>query len=117
MKKVYLSTPYSHDDEDVRNMRYEQVTTVAAEIIMLDGHNVFSPITHSHPLVHFSRSPMPDTFDGWEAIDYQYIDWCDELLVLMLPGWDRSRGVANEVKYAIQTNTPVIYIEADAYGT
>ena len=115
MKKIYLSTPYSHEDENVREKRYEQVTRVAADIMVREGHNVFSPITHSHPLVQVTDG-LPDSFEGWEALDYQYIDWCDALWVLLLPGWERSKGVAHEVKYANEKGTPVFYVRPDEYN-
>ena len=112
MKKIYLSTPYSHEDENVREERYDLVTRAAAHIMVMDGLNVFSPITHSHPLVQVTDL-LPDSFEGWAAIDYQFLDWCDEVWVLLLPGWDKSRGVANEIKYAIEKKKPVVYIEPD----
>lgn len=107
MKKVYLAIPYSGMEQS----SYEQATAATAEIINEQEINVFSPITHSHPLVRYGAK---GTWDYWQKIDYQFIDWADEVWVL-IPKEGRERvekstGVQAEIKYAKETDKPVKYI-------
>ena len=47
--KIYLATAYNHNSELVRKLRFRMVNYAAAEL-MEQGHIVFSPISHSHPI-------------------------------------------------------------------
>ena len=103
MKKVYLAIPYS----GMEPSSYFQATRATALILKL-GINVFSPITHSHPLTQYD---VPGNWEFWSAVDYQYIDWADEVWVLIPQEGtgrvDKSTGVQAEIKYAKETGKPV----------
>lgn len=109
MKKIYLAVPYS----GIQSSSYAQATKMTA-LIMTTIHetNVFSPITHSHPLA--SKYGMKGDWEFWQKIDYQFIDWADEIWVLIPEeGIDsvlNSIGVMAEIKYAKQTKKPIRYI-------
>jgi len=60
---IYLATPYSHKDAEIREQRHLCVTQVAARL-MVEGHKVFSPVTHCHPLVKQEPSLAGD-WDRW----------------------------------------------------
>ena len=106
--RIYLACPYMHEDEHVRNERYDKVTRKAADLIFA-GHVVFSPITHSHPISHH-LPPMGHDF--WMAQDWAYIeDWADELWVYALDGWRESRGVNLEIDHAFKFNMPIRLIK------
>jgi hypothetical protein len=53
---------------------------------------------------------MPTTWDFWSVVDYKFLDASSELYVLMLDCWDKSTGVAAEIKYAEQIGLPIKYI-------
>ena len=107
MKKVYLAIPYSGMEQS----SYEQATAATAHIINEYQINVFSPITHSHPLTKYG---IKGTWDYWQHVDYQYIDWANEVWVLVpKEGIEKvlySKGVQAEIKYAQETNKLVKYI-------
>ena len=107
MKKIYLAIPYSGMEQS----SYDQATFATSQIINQYMINVFSPITHSHPLVKYGAK---GTWDYWQNIDYQFIDWCDEVWVLIpKEGRDKiekSTGVQAEIKYAKETGKPVKFI-------
>ena len=106
--RIYLACPYWHEDEHVRNERYNKVTRKAADLIFA-GHIVFSPITHSHPISH--HLPQQN-HDFWMAQDYTYIeDWADELWVYALDGWRESKGVNLEIDHAFKFNMPIRLIK------
>ena len=106
MLKIYLAIPYSGMEQS----SYDQATAATAKIINEYCINVFSPITHSHPLVKYGAK---GTWDYWQKIDYQFIDWADEVWVLVPnEGYDRvlkSTGVQAEIKYAKETGKSIRY--------
>ena len=110
MKKVYLCIPYSGMEES----SYHQANA-ATLAVLKNGENVFSPITHSHPLTHIVGETVPGNWEFWQKIDYQFIDWADEIYVLIpREGEEKvlnSIGVQAEIKYAKEHNKPVYYIK------
>lgn len=110
MKKIYLAIPYSGMTES----SYAQAN-FASVLVLNQGHNVFSPITHSHPLTLIDNYTIPHTWEYWQHIDYQFLDWADEVYVLIPnEGMQKvldSTGVQAEIKYALEHDMPVKYIK------
>lgn len=100
---IYLASPYSHSNQDIRNMRYYDACYATAAL-MDQGKFVFSPIVNSHPLTNFG---LPDGWDYWQQFDATMIGKCDELIVLKLEGWKQSRGIKNELKIAKFLGKPI----------
>ena len=113
MKTIYLATPYSHKFKFIRNLRYNNVTKVAAKIMDQYGHNVFSPITHSHPIAVLGNLPALD-HEFWLRLDKWYVDRCDELWVYTQHGWRTSTGVRREVSWAYEEGKKVYLV--NKYG-
>jgi len=96
--KIYLACPYSHSDEKIMQERFEAVNKKAGEL-MIEGHIVFSPISHSHPI---QQTMGEDTgnLDFWMKQDMPFVESCDELWVMDIDGWDISEGVLREIAAA-----------------
>lgn len=97
MSKIYLATPYSHANPAIRQARFEAVTKAAGELIA-QGHLVFSPITHGHPINQMCGTPT--NYEYWREFNNSMIWWCDALWLLMLDGWESSEGMKREHDYA-----------------
>lgn len=106
--KIYLGTPYTDDDEQVMEDRFEAVTCKTAEL-MNNGYVVFSPISSCHPIA--KRFSLPRSWDYWQEMDRSFVEWCDEVWILMLDGWEKSKGVGEEVKIALELGKPIKYIK------
>ena len=110
MKNVYLAIPYTGMEQS----SYEQsLDTVVLLTQLFKGEiNVFSPIVHSHPLTHLG---LKGDWEFWKKIDYQFLDWCDEVFVLVpREGSDKvfeSVGVMAELEYAKQKGKKIKYIK------
>lgn len=109
MKKIYLAIPYSGMEES----SFNQATEATARIIAANNElNVFSPITHSHLLTKVEGVTVPGNWEFWKKVDYQYIDWADEVWVIIPDeGYDKvnaSVGVKAEIAYANQKGMTVI---------
>lgn len=76
---------------------------------MLDGHVVFSPITHSHPIA--MQCELPGDWEWWERIDRVFIEWADELWVFQLDGWQESEGVQAEIRIAKELGKVVRFVQ------
>jgi hypothetical protein len=110
LKKIYLAIPYTQIDKE---SSYKQANLAAALILNQEGLNVYSPITHSHPLTQQGLD-IPHTWEFWSQIDYQFLDWCDEVWVLVpkegIVPIKKSVGINAEIKYAKEHNKSVKFI-------
>ena len=110
MKLIYLACPYSCDDPVIMSYRVAEATDKTAQR-MVQGYNVFSPLTHSDPVADYLPPEIRWDHGFWLERDFQIIERADELHVLKLPGWDKSYGVAREIEFAQLLGKPVIYHE------
>ena len=105
---IYLASPYSHHDPAVRQQRFETVCFVAANL-MREGKHVYSPIAHTHPIA--MKGDLPKGWDFWEQFDRKMISACQEVWVVMMDGWQESKGVAAELAIAGEMGLKVRYIQ------
>jgi len=109
MKKIYLAIPYSGMQES----SYNQANEAAVSILKSDNL-VYSPITSSHVLAGSDPDLRAD-WGFWSRLDLSFIDWADELWVLVpKEGVEKvtdSIGVTDECIYASQCDKPVHYVE------
>jgi len=47
----------------------------------------------------------------WLKQDFAVLQHAKELIVFKMDGWDRSKGVAAEIKFAQELDIPIRYIE------
>lgn len=112
---TYLCVPYTHPDIHIREHRYRLATLAAAWLMkMSPNRNVFSPITHSHPL-HVLGGLAGD-WKTWARIDAQYLSLSREVVVLTARGWQQSAGVTAELKIARKLKLPVTYLSPFMLG-
>ena len=104
----YMASPYTHEDPDVRQRRFEQVCRAAAHM-MDEGKVVFSAIAHGHAIEIYGAESRRD-WEFWENQCINMLDTADELLVLTLDGWQDSVGVQREIDYAEDCGIPTRYI-------
>ena len=103
MKKLYIAIPYSKVDKD---RSFEIANQVAAYYIR-QGCCVYSPITDGHVL---KRYGLPDDWEFWGNFDREFIQWCDEIVVCMVKGWEQSTGVNAEIEFARQLGKSIHYV-------
>lgn len=104
---IYLASPYSHADEAVREERFRAVCQASAGL-MAQGHLIFSPIAHTHPIALAGK--LPTDFRFWRRYDETMLRAAGELWVLMLPGWHVSAGVREEIAFMDALGRPVRYV-------
>ena len=105
-RRVYLAAPYSHDDPVVREKRCH-LMAIASGYLMKQGFVVFCPVLHCKPIAEVCD--LPHDWDFWKTQDFSHLSAADELHVLMLDGWVRSKGVTSELAYAERIGKPIRY--------
>lgn len=109
MSYIYLASPYTAKSKSTRQRRYNQVLKFLSEQTS-KGEVLFSPIVHSHAMLKYLPSEN-FTWEHWAKIDHIFIDNSDGVLVLKIPGWKKSKGIAAEVEYAKGTGKEVVYVD------
>lgn len=105
---IYLASPYSHDDPWVRQERYEQALNALTHLLAEDKF-VYSPIVHSHHAD--GRLKHLKTHEFWMRQAMEMLHRSDRLTILMLDGWNRSKGIAEETLSATRLGLPISYME------
>jgi nucleoside 2-deoxyribosyltransferase len=104
---VYLASPYSHPDPEVKERRFEAACRAAARY-MDRGFQVFCPIAHSHPIEKIGMDAIRNEA-FWLHQDFAILRHCDRLVVLCLDGWTESRGIEREREFATCHGIPIDY--------
>ena len=108
MSFVYLASPYSHADPDVRLSRYDKACEKAARL-MEQGYSVVSPIAQSHNIAFSLPEEIMLHHDFWMHQDLPIVECASEVIVLTLFGWEESKGVKAEIRHAKDIAIPVEY--------
>lgn len=92
-KLAYLASPYSRAPGGIVRA-WADACTAAGQMI-LQGHAVYSPIAHTHPIaMHAHIDPLDH--ERWMKRDAAMMERCDELWIVKMPGWNESVGIAIE---------------------
>jgi len=108
-KLIYIGSPYSHPDKDVRQERFELVSKFAADLVS-EGYIAISPITYGHTLLYFKD--MPTDFEFWNMFCIGLLKKCDYLYVLEIDGHKESKGLQEEIKFAKENNIIIKYFKS-----
>ncbi len=130
---VYLATPYSREVIDdmgewchLRSRAMGVAAARAAEALRQAGVSAFAPIALSDAMVRaggefvatarggvcFAASADPLDDAAWARWCQPFLNVCGALVIPDIAGWDRSDGIAAELRYALQRDLPVfLYAE------
>ncbi len=109
MSFIYLASPYSHPDPAVKEARFERACLHAADF-MESGYKVFCPIAHSHPIeVHGMDGIRSGDF--WLEQDFAILRHADKMVVVKMPGWDKSLGIEREIAFCKDNGIPVEFVD------
>jgi len=108
-KLIYIASPYSHDDPNVRVKRFMEVFKFTQKLLE-NGVNAFSPIVYSHQFACMSDKLKGD-WQTWKELDELMLSKCDGMVVLCIVGYRNSTGINTEVEFAYKTGVPVTYYD------
>lgn len=90
---IYLASPYTYPNAQVREERFEIVRRVTMDMLAL-GLPVFSPITYCHQFAtEFDHGTSAEV---WWNFNREMLKKADIFVVLLLDGWSTSSGVQQE---------------------
>lgn len=107
---IYLAAPYTHKDPAVMQSR---IDTAKLALICITSENItaFSPLNY---FPAFSDALPEADYNFWLGCCLEVVDACETLVILPIPGWKESKGVAIEVFTAIMAGKRVgIFINDD----
>ena len=97
--------PYRHSDDEVVERRVRAGRRAAASLID-SGRSVVSPVVSFHETIQ-QEDTVPEDFEYWETMIEEMIVLSERVYVVMMPGYERSQGVKQEIKLARKYNRPV----------
>lgn len=100
----YVATVYTQDPDGPEHAFAN--AAVAGAWLARRGVHVLVPITHSHPIAE----KMPagtSTHDLWMAQDFPLVKHAKGLILVEMPGHDRSKGMAMEYAWAKAWDKPI----------
>lgn len=104
----YLATTYTRHP-DGHHQAFVDACRVAADL-MNRGINVFCPISHSHPIANHGNLDAAD-HEFWMRMDRPFMDGACGIIVCRMPGWEQSRGIAEEIAVFKAAGKPVWYCD------
>lgn len=104
---IYVASPYSHPNPDIRSGRYNRVLEYCGARMML-GEILFSPIVYGHPFAKAGFAEIDHA--AWIAFNNHMLINSTELRVLRFCGWRESFGVRAEIDFAKQNNIPIVEV-------
>ena len=96
MSFLYIASPYTHDSHLIHLHRFEAVEEYGAKLL-LEKRWCYSPIVHCHEIA--KKYSLPTTFEYWVEYNKAMLSRAGGVQVLMLPGWEQSKGIHAEVEY------------------
>lgn len=93
----FVASPYSDPDAAVREQRYRAAVAFCA-FAAAARMRVYSPIVHWHEAAKLGGLPTDAEF--WLWLNREDLARSAGVIVLALPGWQASRGVAGELEQA-----------------
>ena len=101
VNEVYLGSPYTHPDKEVRRERWEQACRAAAWLRSRCGFSrVFSPVAHCHPITELGGGGVE--FDSWSEFDLAQLIASRVFARLLIDGWMESEGLEIETLKAME---------------
>lgn len=110
---IYLASVYSYNaTPELLEERFKLVETYVAKH---KDKPIFSPIVYGHQMA--KDYDFPVNFEYWQERNHAFIDACDEVWILKMDDWDKSKGVADEIEYAMKTHKPVRMVSLEDEAT
>jgi hypothetical protein len=104
----YLATVYSKHPDGLEAAFAEAAKEAAR--FLLAGIPVFCPIAMSHPIaVHGGLGATDHEF--WMKADRPFMQAAKGLIVCRMPGWEESRGIAEEIEAFRAAGKPVLFYD------
>lgn len=101
---IYVASPYSAAPSE----NYDKLVAVWPALqATFPTKTLYSPILHYHEVA--ARHNLPTRADAWWRRNEEMIQLAFAVVVVQLPGWEASKGVALERDLARKRDMPIYY--------
>ena len=105
---MYLATVYSQHPQGI-HVAFEDAARAAAWFVGM-GVTVFCPIAHTHPIaIHGDLDPRDHAI--WIPLDKPFMRSAQGLIVVKMPGWEKSKGIKIEIEEFEKAKKPIFYFD------
>jgi len=101
----YMAHPYTAKDAngnfvpEAEEANFNLANHRAAEM-MKRGYNVYSPISHTHPIHRACPEFLKNhEHEMWYGLDVELMERCNFDGIILAPGWEQSKGCMGEMKW------------------
>lgn len=106
---IYVATPYSLFPWGLSSAAHDACRHTEY-LVREYGLAAFSPIVHGHQLSRLGNLPPRDHL-LWMKINAPLMHACSAMVAVRMPGWQNSRGMAEEAEYFQAAGKPVVEME------
>ena len=104
---IYFASPYSHRFWIIRWWRTRSIRRIIARVLKEQDEIIpFTPVGATHDL----NGLLPN-FAWVEAYDKYFLLRFNAMIVVQLPGWEKSKGIQEELKICRQHGIPYAYAQ------
>jgi hypothetical protein len=112
MSYYYISNPYNGSTEE-RETR-AQIAARVCGILLKNGIHAWSPIVHNHAMMKvYNEFSLDQRRSLILDFDFSLLKKAKAMIVLMIPGWEKSFGVQEEIKVCNTQSIPIVYLNPD----
>jgi hypothetical protein len=117
MVEYFIAGPYTDPDPAVKEFRYDALTRAYAQYVA-HGHSAVCCITLTHPpdaIISQQKNIATLGSDYWTDADVPFMNIAKTLVVVKLPGWEKSSGTQKEIAYFRAQGKPILYIDPNEF--
>ena len=110
----YFAHPYTCKDKDGNFVSEGEeanfhLCNIRAAELLDRGYNIYSPISHTHPIYRASPSMLARReHELWYHLDNEFIDSTSWAGIILAPGWEKSSGCRAEKELIEAKGLPVL---------
>ena len=105
----FIASPYERYAQG-KTAAFRDVCKITGPLLKM-GLPVFSPIAHGHAIEYESKVLMSP--NEWHKVNLPLLERAGGLVVLQLPGWGMSRGMAKEIEYAERMGKTIVELSPE----
>ena len=109
---VYVASPYSSVPDKHQLMR-TVAQTCGKYMLAYPGQYAVSGLIHHYALSEVEG--LGTDYEFWKNWCETFLRKCEKLVVLTIPGWNTSTGVAAEIQLAKSLNMPIEFIDPTSF--
>lgn len=109
MKRVFISLPYSSTNHWTKEIRVAYAKKYFIKLLE-NGVCPVCPIVTGH---QFTETGFNNTLEFWDDYCLSELSTCDEIHILMIPGWKESEGIGIEIGEAKKLKLKVVFLNQE----